>query len=32
MSCIEHKTKPASDSGENRRDYNPFEVMVPRAR
>ncbi|MGB5492157.1 MAG: radical SAM protein, partial [Woeseiaceae bacterium] len=31
MSCIEHKTTPASDKGDKGRDFNPFEVMEPRA-
>jgi len=29
MSCIEHKTTPAGQSGE--RDFNAFETMAPRA-
>ena len=31
MSCIEHKTTPAADKGDKGRDFNPFEVMEPRA-
>lgn len=31
MSCIEHKTTPSQGKDEARRDYNPFDVMEPRA-
>jgi len=31
MSCIEHKTTPAAAGDARDRDFNPFEVMTPRA-